>query len=75
MMRADITATFFKFLNVGVIGWAEFSKDVVIQPDLTGVPGIPQAALDELGAALGDVTVFQGTQFFIGPFLGITFGG
>lgn len=75
MMRADFTFTVFKFLNLGVMGWVEFSKDVVISPDLSDAPGLPADELDPYLDALGDVAVFRGSQFFIGPFGGFAFGG
>lgn len=74
MMRADVTLTLFKFLNLGVMGWVEFSKEVTVEPDLSPL-GLSDADLEPILDALGEVTVFDGPQFFIGPFLGFTFGG
>jgi hypothetical protein len=74
MMRADVTFTFLKFLNVGVMGWVEFSKDVTVEPDLSAL-GLSDAEMGPILDALGEVTVFEGPQFFLGPFLGFTFGG
>ena len=79
IVRADISLTFFKTFTLGVMGWMEFSKTVSITPDLSsagdlaGVP-LPPELVAAFEDALGDVTVFEGDQYFIGPYFGMHFG-
>lgn len=80
LVRADLSFTLLKFLNIGVLGWIEFSPEVIVTPNLEAAGGIadvmlPQAQVDALEGALGDVTVFEGNQVFIGPYAGFHFGG
>lgn len=79
LVRADLSFTLLKFLNLGVLGWVEFSPEVVVTPNLEAAGGIadmmlPAAQVEALETALGDVTVFDGPQFFVGPFVGLHFG-
>lgn len=69
----DMTITLLGFLNLGVMGLVEFPGDVTVSPDFSSIDegGLGQAVESELGR----VTVFSGPQFFIGPKLGIHFGG
>lgn len=66
IVRFDAGLSLFKFLTAGVLGWVEFSKDVVLHPDLSTFGGNAETA-----EIFGDVTVFQGPQFFLGPYVGI----
>lgn len=66
IFRFDAGLSLFKFLTAGLLGWVEFSKDVVLHPDLSTL-GAGNAAAD----VFGDVTVFRGSQFFLGPYIGI----
>lgn len=73
MMRVDMSLILTKFFNLGVLGWAEFSGDVAVKPDvadLGAAAGIPNLEL----SGLERVVVFSGTQYFIGPYLGLHFG-
>jgi len=78
--RADLTLTIFNSFKLGILGWVEKSKKVAVTPKIslpgvpTDLPGAQQAQLDQFQDALGDVTVFDGTQYFIGPYLGLHFG-
>jgi hypothetical protein len=79
IVRADLSLTLLKFLNIGVLGWVEFSPEVIVTLNLAAAGGIgdvmlPPAQVDALEGALGDVTVFDGPQFFVGPFAGFHFG-
>jgi hypothetical protein len=87
LLKADLSLTLAKFLNLGLLGWVEFSPEVKVTPNLaaagafSGVdpndPNIPpetRAMLEAFENALGDVTVFDGPQFFLGPYLGLHFG-
>src|SRR5690606_757594 len=65
MIRFDLALSLLKFIQVGVYGWVEFAPDVTIRPDLSGL-GIPS----EIGTVLEDITLFRGTQVFIGPYIG-----
>ncbi len=65
MIRFDLALSLLKFIQVGVYGWVEFAPDVTIRPDLSGL-GIPP----EIGTVLEDITLFRGTQVFIGPYIG-----
>lgn len=65
MIRFDAEITLLKFFQLGVYGWVEFAPDVVVRPDLSDFNVPP-----ELASLLGEITVFQGTQVFIGPYLG-----
>jgi hypothetical protein len=61
---------------IGIFAWAEFSKTITVEPDLSGIPGASASNTQGLSAldALDEVTVFQGTQIFIGPSLAMHFG-
>jgi hypothetical protein len=74
MARGDLSFVFAKHFIVGVMGWAEFSESVTVRPDLgmLGLPAAPDGG--DLLTGLDKVTVFQGTQFFLAPYLGIQFG-
>lgn len=69
---ADVNITLLHFLNIGVITMLEFSKDVAVNPDFGAIGGQVGEAFDD---AIGPITVFQGTQFFIGPRVGLHIGG
>jgi hypothetical protein len=75
---ADLTLRLGDTLSLGVLGWVEFSDTVTIRPNLSSFANQPsfggQNAAQQLEEALGDVTVFQGTQVFIGPTLAFHFG-
>ena len=66
IVRFDAGLSLFKFLTAGVLGWVEFSKDVVLHPDLSTF-----GENSETAEIFGDVTVFLGPQFFLGPYVGI----
>lgn len=73
MLRADMSLVLTKFFNVGVLGWAEFSGDVTVKPDISAIgeaANIPNLELN----GMDRVVVFSGTQYFIGPYLGLHFG-
>lgn len=65
MLRFDAELSLLKVFQLGFLGWVEFAPDVAIHPDLSAL-GVPPEVED----LLGDITVFQGTQVFIGPYLG-----
>jgi hypothetical protein len=65
MIRFDLALSLLKFIQLGVYGWVEFAPDVTIRPDLSSL-GIPP----EIGTVLEDITLFRGTQVFIGPYIG-----
>lgn len=65
MIRFDLELTLLKFIQLGVYGWVEFAPDVTIRPDLSEF-NIPP----EVASVLEDITLFRGTQVFIGPFIG-----
>ncbi len=71
-VMGDVTITLLRFLNVGVVAMVEFSKDITLEPDFSKVAGPAAGPLED---AVGPVTVFQGPQFFIGPRVGLHFGG
>jgi hypothetical protein len=52
------------------MGWVEFSDSVSVTPDMSDLG----AAGDALAQAVGQVTVFEGPQFFVGPYVGLRFG-
>lgn len=70
----DLTLRLGGTLSFGVIVWVEFSDTVTIKPNLSNVSGLPAGVGQELEDAFGEVTVFQGTQVFIGPMLAFHFG-
>jgi hypothetical protein len=74
----DVTLRLGGTLSLGVLAWVEFSDTVTIKPDLSSLSSLPSAGGQNPGQqledAVGDVTVFQGTQVFIGPMLAFHFG-
>lgn len=73
MLRADAGIILFGFLTAGVMGWLEFAPDVLVSPNFTAA-GLDPTLAGELSNAVGDVTVFQGNQAFIGLFAGLYMG-
>ena len=67
MLLGDLSVTFGDSLTIGVVGWAEFSKTISIEPDLSSIPGAEEAA--SAFSQIEGVAVFQGTQWFIGPMI------
>lgn len=67
MLLGDVSVTFGKSFTIGVVAWAEFSKTISIEPDLSSIPGAEEAASSF--TQIERVTVFQGTQWFIGPMI------
>jgi len=67
MLLGDLSVTFGDSLTIGVVGWAEFSKTISIEPDLSSIPGAEEAA--SAFSQIERVAVFQGTQWFIGPMI------
>ena len=57
-------------LNLGLLALLEFSKDVNIQTKIAEQAGAA-AQLDQI---FSPIRVFSGTQFFLGPVLGLHFG-
>lgn len=76
MVRVDAGIVLFRFLALGVMGWAEFADNVRVLPNLEAVASSFGAASNVQAYLTGidGVTVFQGTQFFVGPYLGLHFG-
>jgi len=80
LVKADLTLTLAKFFNLGVMGWVEFSREIQVTPKLTSISGslggdgTLDGTIGSIEAGFGDVTVFQGPQYFLGPFLGFHFG-
>jgi hypothetical protein len=74
MARADLSFVFAKHFVLGVMGWAEFSDGVSVHPDLSMIGLTAGPGGMDLLKGLEKVTVFQGTQFFLSPYLGIQFG-
>ncbi len=80
IIKLDVTLTLAKFLNLGVMGWVEFSKTIQITPqldaaaNLVGGSGGFELELDLIAEGFGEVTVFKGPQYFIGPYVGFHFG-
>lgn len=69
----DVTVTLLSFLNVGLMGLVEFPGDVAVSPDFSEIDDGMLGA--QVESEIGDVTVFSGPQFFIGPKVGFHFGG
>jgi len=72
MLLGDLSVTFGESFTIGVIGWAELSKTISVEPNLSSIPGA-----EEVAAAFTQterVTVFQGTQWFIGPMIAFHHG-
>ena len=67
MLLGDVSITFGESFTVGVVGWAEFSKTISVEPDLSSIPGAEEAASGF--TQIERITVFQGPQWFIGPML------
>lgn len=67
ILLSDLSLTFGKSFTIGVVAWAEFSRTIDIEPDLSSIPGAEEAAAAY--TQIERVTVFQGTQWFIGPML------
>lgn len=70
IFRADVGAVAGSF-TMGLLGWVEVFDRVTVTPDL-GPVGLQDPGLS---AALADVALFQGPEFFVGPFVGVHFGG
>lgn len=72
----DISLRLGDSLTLGVIAWAEFARQVTVEPDLSSLTGNGPAMGDTAAALsqLEKVTVFDGTQLFIGPMLAVHFG-
>lgn len=71
MVRADLGFILAGFLSVGVLGYVEFTGEVNVAPNFDALgPGA-----DQLEAAIGPTTVFEGPQYFLGPVVGFQFGG
>jgi hypothetical protein len=68
--RFEASLRFLGVFHAGVLGWVEFLDKVEVTPDLSSL-GVGASFLDQLG----QVTVFEGPQFFIGPYAGMMFGG
>jgi hypothetical protein len=66
LLRFDAEVSLLKVFQLGFLGFVEFAPDVTIRPDLTQFTGSP-----ELNNLLGDITVFRGTQVFLGPYIGL----
>ena len=73
-LMADLNLTFLKFLNVGVMLMVEFSPDVTVPTNFGAVVPIPEL-VEPVEDALGSTTVFKGPQVFLGPTVGLLFGG
>ena len=69
-VRADVGAVAGSF-TMGIMGWVEFVDRVTVAPDLSAA-GQEAAAL---AAALSNVALFDGPEFFVGPFFGAHLGG
>lgn len=67
MLLGDMSVTIGESFTIGVLAWAEFSKTISIEPDLSGIPSAEEAAA--AFTQIERVTVFQGTQWFIGPMI------
>ena len=72
MLLGDVSLIIGDSLTIGFVYWAEFSKTVRIEPDLSSIPGAEEAAAAY--TQIEGVTVFQGTQWFIGPMIGFHHG-
>jgi hypothetical protein len=72
MLLGDLSVTFGDSLTIGVVGWAEFSKTISIEPDLSSIPAAEEAAA--AFSQIERVAVFQGTQWFIGPMIAFHHG-
>lgn len=70
IVRADIGAVAGAF-TMGILGWVEVFDRVTVRPDL-GPIGLQDTGLS---AALEEVALFQGPEFFVGPFVGVHLGG
>ncbi|NLE85221.1 MAG: hypothetical protein GX607_02365 [Myxococcales bacterium] len=70
IVRADVGAVAGTF-TLGIMGWVELVDRVTVTPDLSSV-GQEAAAF---AGALGDVALFDGPEFFVGPFIGLHLGG
>ncbi len=70
LVRADVGAVAGSF-TLGLMGWVELVDRVTVSPDLSSV-GQEAAAL---AGALTDVALFDGPEFFVGPFIGLHLGG
>lgn len=73
IIRADVGVVLLNLFTIGAMGWAEFSSDVTLTPDLNAVIPNPDVA-DAVETAIGDITVYQGTQYFLGFFVGLHMG-
>ena len=61
-------------LSLGVLAMVEFSKDVNVQTNLNDQIFIPNQETIDVDAAFSPIRVFTGTQFFLGPVIGLHFG-
>jgi hypothetical protein len=71
--RVDFNFVFARHFIVGVMGWAEFSDRVTVRPDLSSL-GLTAPNGADLLNGLDRVVVFQGTQYFLSPYIGLQFG-
>ncbi len=74
IVRADVGVVLLNFLTVGLMGWVEYTNSVGVDPDLDSLNSIPPQVATEIENALGNVTVFQGNQTFLGIFAGLSMG-
>lgn len=70
-VRVDANLVLLSFLSVGFQAYFEFAPSVVLQPNIGEVFQGGQ----EVDDVLGQIRVFRGPQIFIGPVVGIHFGG
>ena len=57
-------------LDLGLFGWFEFSGDVTLQRDASALG----AQASRIPPEWQQMEIYQGTQVFVGPLLGIGFG-
>jgi hypothetical protein len=67
----DANIILFHFLSLGVMAMIEFQDNVTVSADLSPLGPVPQPVQD----ALSETVVFEGNQYFIGPVVGLHFGG
>ncbi len=64
----DVSLMLGNTLTLGIVGWAEFSRTISVKPDLSKLVGASQTPKNPFDS-LGKVTVFHGTQLFVGPII------